>query len=194
MDARTTTESQVAFPDEMDERQSQLLVNPVRRPYTELFPQAPEFSILAGEAPPLNQDGPRLEVISDEWVDQRRVIDATITTSMHERLYVIIPDNSLQAITLPNNDRTSITAINGLWMRLDGMPLDGIEIRFEFKAADPVQFFLVEEKTGLPSFPGLETKPEPGTMRSPGEFLQGDATDFTAISKIIEIAGSTEAH
>ena len=194
MDARTTTESQVAFPDEMDERQSQLLVNPVRRPYTELFPQAPGFSILAGEAPPLDQDGPRLEVISDEWVDQRRVIDATITTSMHERLYVIIPDNSLQAITLPNNDRTSITASDGLWMRLDGMPLDGIEIRFEFNSADPVQFFLVEEKTGLPSFPGFETQPEPGTMRSPGEFLQGDATDFTAISKIIEIAGSTEAH
>ena len=193
MDARTTTESQVAFPDEMDERQRHLLENPVRRPYKEIFPHAPEFSVLASEAPPLERDGPRLEVLSDEWVDQRRVIDAALTTSMHDRLYIIIPNNALQAVTLPDNERTSITASNGLWMRLDGMPLDGIRIRFEFKTSDPILVYLVEEKTGLPSFPGLETQPEHGTMRSPGEFLQGDATDFTAISRSLEVAGHSEA-
>jgi len=51
MDARTTTESIVAFPDEMDERQNHLLENPVRRPYTDIFSQAPEFSLLVSEAP-----------------------------------------------------------------------------------------------------------------------------------------------
>jgi hypothetical protein len=191
-DARTTTESQVAFPIEMDERQYHLLENPVRRPYTEIFPQAPEFSVLTSEAPPLNQDGPHLEVISDEWVDQRRVINVALTTSLHERLYVIIPDTRLQAITLPQNERTSMANSNGLWMRFDGMLLEGIEICFEFDTADPLQFFLLEEKTGLPSFPGFSTQPEPGTMRSPGEFLQGDATDFTAISRRFEIAGSAD--
>lgn len=192
-DARTTTESQVAFPDEMDERQRHLLKNPVRRPYGEIFPHAPEFSILASEAPPLERDGPHLEVLSDEWVDQRRVIDAALTTSMHDRLYIIFPGDSLQAVTLPDNARTSITASDGLWMRLDGMPLDGIRICFEFNTANPILIYLVEEKTGLPSFPGLETEPKPGTMRSPGEFLQGDTTDFTAISRSLEVAGHTEA-
>ena len=148
--------------------------------------------MLTSEAPPLNRDGPHLEVISDEWVDQRRVINAALTTSMHERLYVIVPDTPLQAITLPQNERTSMANSNDLWMRLDGMPLEGIEIRFEFDTADPLQLFLVEEKTGLPSFPGFSTQQEPGTMRSPGEFLQGDATDFTAISRSVEIAGSAD--
>jgi len=104
-------------------------------------------------------------------------------------LYVIIPNAPIQAITLPENERTSLTGSDGLWMRLDGMPLEEIDICFEFNTSDSIHFFLVEEKTGLPSFPSLETQPEPGTMRSPGEFLQGDATDFTAIYRIIEIAG-----
>jgi hypothetical protein len=76
---------------------------------------------------------------------------------------------------------------NGLWMRFDGMPVEGMEIRFEFNTQELIQFMLVEEKTGLPSFPGLITQPVPGTMRSPGEFLQGDATDFTAVYKPYEI-------
>lgn len=191
-DFRTTTALQVAFPDEMDERQSHLLVNPVRRPYTEIFPQAPQFSVLASEAPLLNQDGPDLAVISDEWVNERRVIHVELSTSMHDRLYIIIPNTPIQAITLPYNARTSLSGSDGLWMRLDGLPLEGSEICFEFNTSDPIQIYLVEEKTGLPSFPGLVTQPEPGTMRSPGEFLQGDATDFTAIYRIVEISGSTK--
>ncbi len=63
----------------------------------------------------------------------------------------------------------------------DGMSTDDMEISFEFTTGSPIQFLLVEEKTGLPAFPGLSTQPEPGTMKSPGEFLQGIATDFTAI-------------
>ena len=192
IDSRTTTESQVAFPQEMDERQRQLLKNPVRQPYNEIFPLAPQFSILASDAPIVNQDGPHLDVLSDEWVNERRVINAEITTSMHERLYVFIPNTALQAVTLPDNERTVFTGSDGLMMRLDGMPLEAIEICFELNTSDPIQFLLVEEKTGLPSFPGLATEPEPGTMRSPGEFLQGDATDFTAIYRIIEFPDSAE--
>lgn len=191
-DSRTTTESQVSFPEEMDERQRQLLTNPVQRIYTEIFSQAPEFSVLASEAPLINQDGPRQEILSDEWVSQRRVITAEFTTSMHDRLYIFVPNTALQAVTLPDNERTIFAGSDGLMMRLDGMPLEAIEICFEFNTTHPIQFLLVEEKTGLPSFPGLVTEPEPGTMRSPGEFLQGDATDFTAIYRIIEIPDSAE--
>ena len=186
-DARTTTNIQVAFPKEMDERQRQILVNPVRQPYTDIFPKAPEFSVLTSEAPLLALDGPSLEVIGDEWVKDRRVATIRFTTSMHDRLYIIIQNASILGMTLPNNDRTEAAYSNEWWLRLDGMPVDGVEIRFEFSNPLPIQFILVEEKTGLPSFPGLATQPEPGTMRSPGEFLQGDATDFTAIHKIIEI-------
>jgi len=51
----------------------------------------------------------------------------------------------------------------------------------EFSNPGSVHFLLVEEKTGLPSFPALATQPQPGTMPSPGEFYQGVPTDFTAI-------------
>ncbi len=51
----------------------------------------------------------------------------------------------------------------------------------EFSNPGPVHFLLIEEKTGLPSFPGLATQPQPGTMPSPGEFYQGVRMDFTAI-------------
>jgi len=186
-DARTTTRYQVAFPREMDERQSQILVNPARQPYTNIFPKVPEFSVLTSDAPLLTLDGPSLEVIEDEWVKDHRVVTIRFTTSMHDRLYIIVQSASLLGITFPNNNRTEAAHSNEWWLRLDGMPVEGVEIRFEFSNSLPIQFLLVEEKTGLPSFPGLATQPEPGTMRSPGEFLQGVATDFTAIYRSLEI-------
>jgi hypothetical protein len=60
---------------------------------------------------------------------------------------------------------------------------EAVEIIFELNSFDQFEILLVEEKTGLPSFPGFSTQPKPGTMRSPGEFYQGDATDFTAINR-----------
>lgn len=183
-DARTSARYQVAFPEKMDERQSQLLATPVWRPYTELFQAAPPFSVLTSDAPLLAADGPGLEVIADEWVGDRRVVQARIITSLHDRVYVIAPSgSSLLAITVPNNEKTELPPVDGReWvLRFDGTPLEGIDISFDFSTAGPIQFLVVEEKTGLPSFPGLATQPEPGTMRSPGEFYQGDATDFMAI-------------
>lgn len=185
-DARTTTEHQVAFPEEMDERQTRLLVNPVRRSYTELFPEAPGFSVLTSEAPLLAQEGPSLEVITDEWTNNHRVVTIRITTSMHDRLYIVIPDTPLLAITVPNNERIEASGTEW-WLRFDGMPVEGIEMRFEFSTSRTIQFLLVEENTGLPSFSGFSTQPQLGTMRSPGEFLQGLATDFTAIYRRYEV-------
>lgn len=187
-DARTTTRVQVAFPQEMDERQTRLLVNPVRMPYTDLFPDAPPFSVLASAAPILALDGPRLEVIVDEWVTDRRIVKAKIRTSMHDRVYIIIPNNSrLLAITLPNHGRAELPPAPDWGLRFDGTPLEGIEITFEFSQPGSIQFLLVEEKTGLPSFPGLCTRPQPGTMPSPGEFYQGVPTDFTAIYRPFDV-------
>jgi hypothetical protein len=74
--------------------------------------------------------------------------------------------------------------------RLDGMPVEGVEIRFELSATGPIQFLVVEESTGLPSFPGWSTQPEPGTTQSPGEFYQGSPSDSTAIYRLFEIPGS----
>jgi hypothetical protein len=190
-DARTTTQYEVAFPTEMDERQIGLLANPVRRPYTELFPEAPPFSVLTSEAPKLVLDGPGLDVTSDEWLGDRRLMAVRFTTSMHDRLYIVVPEVLLLAITVPNNERTEFAGVRGVWLRLDGMPSAAIEIRFEFASSDPIRFLLVEEKTGLPSFPGLVTQPEPGTMPSPGEFLQGVATDFTAVTRSFELPASS---
>ncbi len=186
IDARTTTEYQVPFPEEMDERQNHLLLNPVRRDYRDLFPKAPGFSVLTSEAPLLTQDGPGLEVIADEWINNHRKISIRFTTSMHDRLYIVIPDTPLLAITVPNNERIEASGTEW-WLRLDGMPVEGVEILFEFSTTRPIHFLLVEEKTGLPSFPNLTTQPEPGTMRSPGEFLQGVATDFTAIYRYFDV-------
>jgi hypothetical protein len=181
-DARTTTRTQVALPQEMDERQNRLLVNPVRMPYTDLFPAAPPFSVLSSEAPLLALDGPHMDVIEDEWASDRRIVKVKITTSMHDRLYVLIPEESpLLAITLPNNGRMELPQAPDWGLRFDGTPVGGMEITFEFLNPGPVRFLLVEEKTGLPSFPGLATQPQPGTMPSPGEFYQGVPTDFTAI-------------
>lgn len=132
-------------------------------------------------------EGPYLEVLSDEWIDNRRLVNIRFITSMHNRLFIVVPDSSLLALTFPNNARTEVADNDQWWLRLDGMPLEGLEIMFEFSEGDAVRFLLVEEKTGLPSFPGLETNPLPGTMSSPGEFLQGLPTDFTAIYRVIVV-------
>jgi hypothetical protein len=195
LDAQKTTTIETAFPEEMDERQSALLVNPIRRPYTDLCPAAPQYSVLTSMAPTLPLDGPRLEVVSDEWVGGHRVLDVRFSTSMHDRLYIIIPKYfPLLAITAPNNERTALPPLDDReWvLRFDGMPLEEIEVLFEFSGAGPIQFLLVEEKTGLPSFPGLVTQPEPGTMMSPGEFYQGVPSDFTAIYRSFEAPASGE--
>jgi hypothetical protein len=192
-DARTTARYQVAFPAAMDERQARLLVNPVRHPYTDLFPAAPPFSVMTSAAPPLALDGPRMAVLADEWVGDRRMVRVSVTTSMHDRVWIIIPkETPLLALTVPNNEKASLTpaADRGCSLRFDGTSVAGIDLTFEFSSAGPIQFLVIEEKTGLPSFPGLSTQPAPGTMRSPGEFYQGDATDFTAIYRRFVVRGS----
>jgi len=191
-DARTTARFQAAFPEEMDERQNHLLVDPVRQPYTDLFSKAPPFSVLTSEAPLLAFDGPRLEVLTDEWVIDRRLLTIRVTSSMLDRVYLIIPEESpLLTITVPNNEKIELPAVDDReWvLRFDGTPAEGIEIIFEFSNPGSIRFLVVEEKTGLPTFSGLSTQPEPGTMPSPGEFLQGIPTDFTAINRDFIIQG-----
>jgi hypothetical protein len=176
----------VTFSDELDQRQAHLLVNPVRHPYTDLLSAAPQFSVLTSLAPVMDQDGPRLEILSDGWVGDKRVVNSLVTTSMHDRVYIIVPKEfPVLAFTLPNNERVELPRIDGNeWvLRFDGMPAEGVEMTFEFSDSGPIQMLLVEEKTGLPSFPGLSTQPEPGTIKSPGEFYQGIPTDFTAINR-----------
>jgi hypothetical protein len=130
-----------------------------------------------------------MEVLADNWTDGRRVADIRFTNSMHDRLYIIVPDVPILAITTPDNERIELAESAGWVLRFDGMPAEAIEIRFEFSGTGSIRVLLVEERTGLPSFPGLVTRPEPGTMLSPGEFYQGMATDFTAISRIFVIPG-----
>lgn len=176
----------VTFSDELDQRQAHLLANPVRHPYRDLFAAAPQFSVLTSLAPVLDQDGPRLEILSDSWVGDKRVVNSLVTTSMHDRVYIIVPKEfPVLAFTLPNNERVEVPRIvSSEWvLRFDGMPAEGVEMTFEFSDSGPIQMLLVEEKTGLPSFPGLSTQPEPGTIKSPGEFYQGIPTDFTAINR-----------
>ena len=189
-DARTYSRTEVAFPEEMDARQTALLVDPVRRPYTDIFPQVPSFSVLTSEAPVLEVDGPRLDVLTDDRVGGRRVIDIRITASIHDRLYIILPDAPLVAITVPGGQRTGLPVNEGWVLRFDGMPVEAVGFRLEFARAEAIQVLLVEEGTGLPDFPGLATRPEPGTMGLPGEFYQGMATDFTAISRVYTLSGS----
>lgn len=172
-----------------DARQSDLMADPVSKPYTELFPAAPQYSITTSEAPLLELNGPRLEVHKNEWVVDRRAVTIRFTTSMHDRLYIFIPNASLLAITFPNNVRAELGGSSEWKLRFDGMPVEGMEIRFEFSTSGPIQFLLLEEKTGLPSFPGLVTQPEPGTMRNPGGY--DNAQDFTAIYRAFEIPPSS---
>jgi len=191
MDADEGKAYWIAFSDELDERQSNLLVAPTRRSYTELLSEAPHYSVLTSAAPLLDFEGPRFEVLMDEWDDSLRMVKARIYASMHDRVYIIVPEEfPVRAFTLPYDGRTELPPINGYeWVfRFDGMPEEGIEITFEFTIGEPIQFLLVEEKTGLPSFPGLSTQPEPGTMKSPGEFYQGIPTDFTALYRDIVIS------
>ena len=115
-----------------------------------------------------------------------------LTTSLHDRVYIIVPEGSpLLTITVPNNEKTELPPVDGgaRVLRFDGAPQEGIDIGFDVSTSDPIQFLVVEEKTGLPSFPGLSTQPQPGTMSSPGEFYQGVATDFTAIYRNFVVPG-----
>lgn len=192
LDANNDEAYWIAFSEELDERQTNLLVDPVQRPYTELFPEAPQYSVLTSAAPMLTLDGPRLKVIYDEWVMDRQVVNIKIITSMHDRVYIIIPkDAPLLAISVPNNERTELPPCDDReWvLRFDGTPVEGFELEFELSTSGQFQILVVEEKTGLPSFPGLSTRPLPGTMKTPGEFYQGIPTDFTAINRNFVIQG-----
>lgn len=171
-----------------DARQLDLMADSVRQLYTELFPAAPQYSITTSKAPLLELNGPCLELLEDEWVVDRRAVTIRFTTSMHDSLYIFIPNASLLAITFPNNVRAKLGGSSEWQLRFKGMPVEGIEIRFEFSASGPIQFLLLEEKTGLPRFPGLVTQSEPGTMRNPGGY--DNAQDFTAIYRAFEIPPS----
>lgn len=85
----------------MDERRARLLVNPVRQPDTDLCPAAPPLPVLTSEAPPLALDGPGMAVLTDEWRGDRRMVRVSVTTSMRDRVWIIIPkETPLLALTL----------------------------------------------------------------------------------------------
>ena len=193
LDAHTTREHPVAVPEEMDERQGSLLVNSTPQLYTDIFEYAPPYSVQTSEAPMLDLVGPELEVIDDVWLGNRRVTRVWVTTSMHDRLYVIVPpEASILALTTPHNERVEVPAYEQEFvLRFDGMPVEGLEMEFELDTYGQIRFLLVEERSGLPSFPGLSTQPQPGTMRTPGEFYQGIPTDFTAIYRAFTVSESS---
>ncbi len=176
----------LAFSDELDQRQSNLMVDPVSRPYRELITAAPQISVRTSTAPMLDLDGPGLELLSDEWISNRRLVQVRITNSMRERILIILPQEPpLVGLILPGSEKAALPSADGggWWLRFEGMPAEGVEITFEFSGAGSIQGLLIEERTGLPSFPGLVTQPEPGTMKSPGVFTQVIPTDFTAITR-----------
>ena len=175
----------IGFSEELDERQKGLLAGAERQSYQEVFSRAPAFTVACGEAPRLDLEGPTMKLLADEWKGDRRLTRVRFRTSMHDRLYVIIPGEvNVLAMTIPQNERIELgpTGLDFI-LRFDGMPAEGLELAFEVDTPEPYPLFAVEERTGLPSFPGLSTRPSPGTMSTPGEFLQAIPTDFTAISR-----------
>jgi hypothetical protein len=76
---------------------------------------------------------------------------------------------------------------DGWGLRFDGLYPQGVEVSFEFSGPGTIPILLVEEMTGLPSFPGLSLQPVPGTMQGPGEFSQGVPADFSAIYRPIDL-------
>jgi hypothetical protein len=191
LDANNGEAYWIVFSEELDTRQSGLLVNPHQRTYTEIFPEAPPYTVQTSAAPMLDLAGPHLQVVENAWIGDHRLVRVRFTTSMHDRLYVIIPrEASVLAITMPCNERTELPPSDQVFvLRFDGMPVEGFEMEFELDTSGPFQCLLVEERSGLPSFPGLSSQPQPGTMRTPGEFYQGIPTDFTAINRSFPIQG-----
>jgi hypothetical protein len=191
LDANSGEAYWIAFSEELDTRQSGLLAEPLQRSYTEILAEAPPYTVQMSAAPILDLAGPQSEVVEDTWIGDRRLVRLGVTTSMHDRLYVIIPgETPVLAITMPYNERTELPpGDQGFVLRFDGMPVEGFEMTFEVDASGPIRILLVEERSGLPSFPDLSTQPLPGTMRTPGEFYQGIPTDFTAINRSFMIQG-----
>ena len=72
------------------------------------------------------------------------------------------------------------------------LPREGFELELEIGSRAALPLYLVEERTGLPAFPGLDLETQPGTMLSPGEFAQGVPGDFTAIYRDFELAAVGE--
>lgn len=191
LDAEEDEAYWIAFSEKLDARQTAILTDPERRLYTEIFPAAPRYPVLTSAAPTLDLAGPDLKLVEDRWMGDRRVTRVRLATSMHDRLYLIVPgDVPVLALTLPHNERRELPPCDeGFVLRFDGMPVEGFEMQLELGTMDPLQFLLVEERTGLPSFPGLSTQPLPGTMRTPGEFYQGIPTDYTAVNRSSAIQG-----
>jgi hypothetical protein len=182
----------IGFSEELDGRQKGLLVDPVQQSYTEIFPEAPNYSVLVSQPPMLDQQGPQLEVVNNIWMSGQRSVQVQISTSMKDRVYVIIPgDAPVLSITIPNNGKTELPfSEDEFVLRFDGTPAEGLELSFDLEQTGSFQILVVEERTGLPSFPGLLTHAQPGTMRTPGEFYQGIPTDFTAIYRAFTVSGA----
>jgi len=59
-------------------------------------------------------------------------------------------------------------------------------ISFDLDLTGEFPILVIEEKTGLPSFPGFVTQPQAGRMISPGEYNQGIPSDFPAIYRVYD--------
>jgi hypothetical protein len=192
LDANENEAYWIGFSEELDERQRELLVDPIHQSYTKIFPEAPNYPVLVSQAPLLAQQGPLLQVVEDTLIGGQRSVHVKITISMKDRFYMIIPgDAPVLSITIPNNGKTELPLCKDEFvLRFDGTPAEGLELGFDLERTGTFQVLVVEERTGLPSFPGLATQAQAGTMRTPGEFYQGIPTDFTAIYRAFTVSGA----
>lgn len=119
----------------------------------------------------------------------RRLLAVRLMTSLRDRLCIVVRDGQvLWAVTLPGNERTELPETRAGWsLRLGGMPPEGIDVVFELRTQAAVRVLLLEEKTGVPTFPGVDTETAPGTMPSPGENDQGIPVDLTAICRAFAV-------
>jgi hypothetical protein len=157
---------------------SQILTNDAaQRTVGDLFGIASEDRLLSSRAPVLPMTAPELTVLGQE----RQGDEWTL------RLRLVSPRGAYRAFLVPGPGVQFLAAgvagqplqpLGSQEVRIDGLPVAGLELTLRVKAAGPVQLTLVDQSAGLPDLPSLGLPSRPATTMSlPGpEWAQGDPT------------------
>ncbi len=130
-------------------------------------------------APVAPYQGPQAKVVEDVTGPDGRAV--TVHLSMPERPLEVkirlVSDNTVHSATV--FDQTVKGGGRDWTLYFRGFPPEGADITFRVDAGKPLAFEVVPELLGLPSLPGVPTRPdymavEPNTIRRPWSF-RGDS-------------------
>ncbi len=150
---------------ESDEWNSQFFKNGVREPLTEIYPHA-ERPRLKNPAPIISLASPKMEILSDTVIKNRRYVEIEITTGREAAFCELLFNNHSGLIISSVNGREINPDAYKDWpidfceLQYHGLSTQPLRLSLNSNIEDPTEIIIIERQIGIREMEGYEPMPD----------------------------------